>query len=136
MRAALEEHLVHALPVLQRLPRRVDAIAAAVQSGEAQLRVRWLADPSDRSYITSVVNNLVITVRVEVTDPTAVLSHPCAMHLYTGPDGETDIYLPSSVEEAVVARFTALLDQMYEPWAGLQVCEHCERLASWDHRRP
>lgn len=61
VRAALEEHLVHVLPILQRLPRRVDAIAAAVQSGEAQLRVRWLADPSDRAFVTGIVHHLVIT---------------------------------------------------------------------------
>ncbi len=73
VRAALEEHLVHALPVLQRLPRRVDAIAAAVQSGEAQLRVRWLADPADRSFITSVVNHLVITVLASVLALSGVL---------------------------------------------------------------
>jgi hypothetical protein len=57
--------------------------------------------------------DLVSTVRVQVTDPTAVLSHPAPWICETGPDGETAVYLPSSVEEAVVARFTALLDQMY-----------------------
>jgi len=31
-----------------------------------------------------------------------------------------------------MARSTALLDQMYEPSAGLQVCAHAERLANWD----
>jgi len=80
-------------------------------------------------------HDLVIRVRVQVTDPTAVLSHPCAMHLCTGPDGETAVYLPSSVEEAVVARFTALLDQMSQPCGGLQVCEHSEHLAAWQRRR-
>ncbi|MGC5585024.1 ABC1 kinase family protein [Ornithinimicrobium sp. W1665] len=73
VRATLEEHLVHVLPILQRLPRRVDAIAAAVQSGEAQLRVRWLADPSDRSFVTGVVNHLVITVLASVLALSGVL---------------------------------------------------------------
>jgi hypothetical protein len=85
----------------------------------------------------SPFHDLTITVRVQVTDPAAVLSHPSAMLIRTGPDGETHVHIPGSIEEAVVARFTALLDAMYEPWAGLQVCEHCERLASWDrHRTP
>ena len=74
-------------------------------------------------------------VRVQVTDPTAVLSHPAPWICETGPDGETAVYLPSSVEEAVVARFTALLDQMYQPSGGLQVCEHSEHLAAWQRRR-
>ncbi|OLT20669.1 hypothetical protein BJF81_04985 [Ornithinimicrobium sp. CNJ-824] len=73
VRATLEEHLVHVLPVLQRLPRRVDAIAAAVQSGEAQLRVRWLADPSDRSFITGVANHFVITMLASVLALSGVL---------------------------------------------------------------
>lgn len=61
------------VPLLQRLPRCVDAIAAAVQSGEAQLRVRWLADPSDRAFITGVVNHLVITVLASVLALSGVL---------------------------------------------------------------
>ena len=83
----------------------------------------------------SPFHDLTITVRLQVTDPAAVLSHPSAMLIGTGPDGETHVHIPGSIEEAVVARFTALLDSMYEPWGGLQVCEHSERLASWDRRR-
>jgi len=84
---------------------------------------------------SSPFHDLTITVRVQVTDPAAVLSHPSARHLRVGPDGETAVYLPGSVEEAVVARFTALLDQMYRPCCGLVVCEHSEQLAAWHHNR-
>lgn len=73
VRAALEEQLVHMMPVLERLPRRVDAIAASVQRGEAQLRLRWLADPTDRSFITGVVNHFVITILASVLALSAVL---------------------------------------------------------------
>jgi len=83
----------------------------------------------------SSFHDLTITVRVEVTDPAAVLSHPSAMRFRTGPGGEPAVYVPSSIEEAVVARFTAMLDRMYEPCAGLTVCEHSERLAAWDRKR-
>jgi hypothetical protein len=84
----------------------------------------------------SLLYDLTITVRLRVTDPAAVLSHCSAMFSSIGPDGEIHLHVPGSIEEAVVARFTALLDQMYEPWAGLRVCEHSERLATWDRRRP
>jgi hypothetical protein len=80
-------------------------------------------------------HDLTITVRVQVTDPSAVLSHPSAMRYRLGPNGEPAVYLPGSVEEAVVARFTAMLDRMYEPCCGLVVCEHSEHLASWDRGR-
>jgi hypothetical protein len=79
-------------------------------------------------------HDLTITVRVKVTDPAAVLSHPSSMRFRVGPDGEPAVYVPSSVELAVVARFTAMLDQMYEPSAGLAVCEHSEHLAAWDRK--
>ena len=80
-------------------------------------------------------HDLTITVRLQVVDPTAVLSHPSAMFSSIGPDGETHVHLPGTIEEAVVARFTALMDSMYEPSAGLQVCEHSEHLTSWDRQR-
>jgi len=83
----------------------------------------------------SPFHDLTITVRVQVTDPTAVVSHPSAMHLRVGPDGQTAVYLPGTVEEAVVARFTALLDKMYHPNSGLVVCEHSEQLVAWRRNR-
>lgn len=66
LRGMLEEQLVQVLPVLQRLPRRVDAIAAAAQSGQLQLRVSWLADPGDRSFVLGLVHHAVITVLAAV----------------------------------------------------------------------
>ena len=84
----------------------------------------------------SPFHDLTITVRVQVTDPAAVLSHPSAMHLRVGPDGQTAVYLAGTVEEAVVARFTALLDKMNQPNGGLVVCEHSEQLAAWHRNRP
>jgi hypothetical protein len=78
-------------------------------------------------------HDLTITVRVQVTDPSAVLSS--AMRYRIGPDGEPAVYVPGSVEEAVVARFTAMLDRLYEPCDGFMVCEHSERLAAWDRNR-
>ena len=83
----------------------------------------------------SPFHDLTITVRVQVIDPAAVLSHPSAMHLRVGPDGETAVYLSGTVEEAVVSRFTAQLDKMYEPSSGLVVCEHSEQLAAWNRNR-
>jgi hypothetical protein len=80
-------------------------------------------------------HDVTITVRVQVTDPPAVLSHPSALRYRLGPDGEPAVYVPGSVEEAVIARFTAMLDGMYEPCGGLVVCEHSEQLAAWVRRR-
>ncbi|WP_068398649.1 ABC1 kinase family protein [Kribbia dieselivorans] len=66
LRATLEEQLVHMVPILQRLPRRLDGIAATIQGGDAQLRLRWLSHPEDRAFITGVVHHLVITTLAAV----------------------------------------------------------------------
>ena len=73
LKGLLEEQLVQVLPVLQRLPRRIDAIAAAAQGGELQLRVSWLADPGDRAYLTGLVHHVVITALAAVLAVCGVL---------------------------------------------------------------
>ena len=82
------------------------------------------------------VHDMTIHVRVRVTDPAAVLANICACDTRVGPDGEISVYLPSTVEEAVVATFTGMLDRMFATTSGMHVIDHCEHLASWDqHRR-
>lgn len=61
VRAMAEEQLWQLLPVLQRLPRRMDEITRAMTAGELSVRVRLLADPSDRSFVRGVVGQLVTT---------------------------------------------------------------------------
>ncbi len=81
------------------------------------------------------VHDLTIYVRVRVTDPAAVLANECACDARVGPDGELSIYLPGTIEEAVVAIFTCWLDRMFESTSGLQVIDHSEQLAGWDRER-
>ncbi|MFV0428364.1 MAG: ABC1 kinase family protein [Arachnia sp.] len=62
VRDVLTEQLVHALPVLQRLPRRLDALAATAQAGQAQIQIRWLANAEDRAFISGLANQLTMTL--------------------------------------------------------------------------
>lgn len=62
LKADLEEQVARLLPVLQRLPRRVDAIALAAQRGELSLEVRVLADERDRSFVTGLIQQLTVTL--------------------------------------------------------------------------
>jgi ubiquinone biosynthesis protein len=48
------------LPVLARLPRRADRIAAAVEQGRLSLNVRLLADERDRRVITTLVHQALL----------------------------------------------------------------------------
>jgi ubiquinone biosynthesis protein len=56
------DEIVALLPMLRRLPRRVDRIAAAVEGGRLSVNVRVLADERDRKTITGWVQLGVLTV--------------------------------------------------------------------------
>ncbi|WP_256840203.1 ABC1 kinase family protein [Ornithinimicrobium faecis] len=62
LRDSAEEQLARMLPLLARLPRRVDALAESLQRGELSVNVRLLADSRDRSFITGLVQQLTMTV--------------------------------------------------------------------------
>lgn len=62
LRESAEEQLARMLPTLQRLPRRVDALAESLQRGELSVNVRLLADARDRSFVTGLVQQLTMTV--------------------------------------------------------------------------
>jgi ubiquinone biosynthesis protein len=62
LRRSLEDELVSLLPLLRRLPRRVDRIADSLEHGRFGLRVRLLADPDDRRMITGMLHQTLLTV--------------------------------------------------------------------------
>lgn len=55
------------VPMLRRLPRRIDRIGGALEDGRLTLSVRLLADPSDRRYVTAAI--LAVRVLVQVFRP-------------------------------------------------------------------
>ncbi len=55
------DELATVLPLLRRLPRRVDQIAAAVEDGRARVNVRLLADPRDRELVTEWLHLAALT---------------------------------------------------------------------------
>lgn len=62
LRATLESQLATLLPVVQRLPRRINKITEDIESGRLAVNVRALGDPRDRAFITGVVHQVVMTV--------------------------------------------------------------------------
>jgi ubiquinone biosynthesis protein len=62
LKEAAAEEFVALLPMLRRLPRRVDRIAAAVEGGRLSVNVRLLADERDRKVITGWVQLGVLTI--------------------------------------------------------------------------
>ena len=62
LKEAAADEIVAMLPMLRRLPRRVDRIASAVEGGRLSVNVRLLADERDRKTITGWVQLGVLTV--------------------------------------------------------------------------
>jgi ubiquinone biosynthesis protein len=62
LRAAATDELVALLPMLRRLPRRIDRITAAVEGGRLSVNVRLLADERDRRVIDGWIQLGVLTV--------------------------------------------------------------------------
>ncbi|NUR27447.1 MAG: AarF/ABC1/UbiB kinase family protein [Catenulispora sp.] len=54
--------LVALLPMLRRLPRRVDRVVGALESGKLSVNVRLFADRRDREVVTGLVHQVLITV--------------------------------------------------------------------------
>jgi ubiquinone biosynthesis protein len=62
MRQTLEGQLVSLLPIMQRLPQRISGIVEDLEHGRFSINVRPLADRRDREFITSVAQQLMITI--------------------------------------------------------------------------
>jgi ubiquinone biosynthesis protein len=62
LKEAAAEEVVSLLPMLRRLPRRVDRITAALEGGRLNVNVRVLADERDRKVITGWVQLGVLTI--------------------------------------------------------------------------
>ncbi len=62
IRARLEDELVDLLPILRRLPRRIDAITHDLEHGQLSVNARLLADGGDRTFVLGLGHQLIIAV--------------------------------------------------------------------------
>jgi ubiquinone biosynthesis protein len=60
LRKTATDELISLVPMLRRLPRRLDRISASLEHGRLSINVRLLADESDRRYLTGLVHQLVL----------------------------------------------------------------------------
>lgn len=54
------DELAALVPVLRRIPRRIDRIGGALEDGRLTVSVRLLADASDRRYLTGLVHRVLL----------------------------------------------------------------------------
>ncbi|TWD73318.1 ubiquinone biosynthesis protein [Kribbella amoyensis] len=62
LRRTATEELTSLLPMLRRLPRRIDRIAAAAESGRLGLNVRLFADERDRRHVTTLLHQTLLAI--------------------------------------------------------------------------
>jgi ubiquinone biosynthesis protein len=73
IRRAATDELVALLPMMRRLPRRVERIVAAMEHGRLSVNVRLLADERDRRHITGLLHQVLLTILGSTTGIMAVL---------------------------------------------------------------
>jgi ubiquinone biosynthesis protein len=67
------DELTALLPMLRRLPRRVDRITAAVENGQLSVNVRLLAHEADRRVVTGLLHQVLVTFLAAASGIMAVL---------------------------------------------------------------
>jgi ubiquinone biosynthesis protein len=73
LRHAAVDEVTKLLPMLRRLPRRVDRIVGAMERGRLSLNVRLLADERDRRHVTGLLHRTLMTFISGVAGIMAVL---------------------------------------------------------------
>lgn len=67
LREALNNEALSLLPVLKRIPRRIDAITGDLESGRLGINMRLLAHPQDRQMVRSMLHEAILTFLAGVT---------------------------------------------------------------------
>ncbi|WP_129664440.1 ABC1 kinase family protein [Phytoactinopolyspora endophytica] len=73
LKQSATEELARLVPVLRRLPRRVERIANAAEHGRLGLNVRFLADERDRAVITGLLHEILVAFIAATTGIMAVI---------------------------------------------------------------
>ncbi|MEV6713928.1 AarF/UbiB family protein [Lentzea sp. NPDC051208] len=69
----MAEELQAVLPMLRRLPRRIDRITGAMEQGRLSMSMRLFADERDRSFITGLLHQVMLTALGATAGVMAVL---------------------------------------------------------------
>jgi ubiquinone biosynthesis protein len=73
LRRTATEELMSILPVLRRLPRRVDRVTAALEQGRLSVNIRLFADERDRAVVTGLLHEVLLAFTGAATGVMAVL---------------------------------------------------------------
>ena len=73
LRKTAADELIALLPVLRRLPRRIDRLGGALEAGRLSINVRLLADAADRRYLTGLLHQVILVALAATSGIMAVL---------------------------------------------------------------
>ncbi|MFG2249034.1 ABC1 kinase family protein [Spirillospora sp. NPDC048823] len=73
LQEAAADELMGLLPMLRRLPRRLDRITAAAEAGRLTLNIRLFADEGDRRTVTGLLQQVLLTILASTAGVMAVL---------------------------------------------------------------
>ena len=73
VRQTAADDLAMLVPMLRRLPRRIDRLGGALEDGRLTVSVRLLADPSDRRYLTGMLDRVLLAFLAAAAGIMAVL---------------------------------------------------------------
>ncbi|MEO3825839.1 AarF/UbiB family protein [Actinomadura sp. B10D3] len=73
LQEAASDELVSLMPMLRKLPRRIDRIAAAAEAGRLTMNIRLFADEADRRTVTGLLQQVLLTVLASTAGVMAVM---------------------------------------------------------------
>jgi ubiquinone biosynthesis protein len=73
VRQMVTEEVTTLLPMLRRLPRRIERIASAAEHGRLSVQVRLFADERDRRHVTGLLHQVLLTILAATAGIMAVL---------------------------------------------------------------
>ena len=73
LRRTVTDELIALLPMLRRLPRRIDRIGGALEAGRLSVSVRLFADAADRRHVTSLLHQVLLTFLAAASGIMAVM---------------------------------------------------------------
>ncbi len=91
-RQLVTDELTTLLPMLRRLPRRLERIASAAEHGRLSVQVRLFADQRDRHHLTGLLHQVLLTILPAAAGIMAVLLFGTA----GGPSVTATVPLPAA----------------------------------------
>lgn len=89
LQEAANDELISLMPMLRRLPRRLDRITAAAEAGRLTMNIRLFADETDRRTVTGLLQQVLLTILASTAGVMAVM----LLGLRDGPAMTADVSL-------------------------------------------